>query len=464
MLRRRDPNPPSLAALSTPDRHLLRMTRGRDLASERLAALHSNEFAVSQFDTFGMVSPVWQRQAAKKMLDDFEASGVDEDLEHLRASWTTPFAARPGVSMSGSSRRSSHSSTAFTALACRPNSIIEDEDDGAPRGALFKQGEQAKERLRTLEALRKLAGSPGNSNTSLQTACLGGSSSSCYAPPPCRQQHKCIIEHRLPQTRRVDFDKFDTPPSEAQEPGSDSWDSWSARWAREFEKFDDMQAARQWREEEAARCDLEEMARRDAQAHASRRSAAQAASKHAKKMRQEAEEAMRRRAEADFKQRETGRRFSEATRRQQRPRAECDSSGSSDEDPPAARRKPPPVSSSSRSSATSVANKSPPHPQHSSFADFDQAWRRFEQQAATTQSISYSSVPWPTSLLTISGVDPIDSVAEKKRKLRAALVRWHPDKWSPVMAKVCEGDRQQVMDQVKEITQRLLDEKKRFGV
>jgi len=460
MLRRREQNPTPVVGGCHSDRHLLRMSRGRDLNSNRFLRRQQHDLATSEYETSG-ASPDWQQRAAKKMLDDFEASGVDEDLEHLRASWTTPFAQRPGMPRSRSTRNSAYCSTAFASESYSAHSMmLEDEDDDAPRSSLFKQGEQAKERLRTLDSLRKLAGSPNKQNESLQNSIIGGSSSSSTSPS---WQQSCLMEYRSPgQGARIDFDKFETPPTETKEPGFDSWDSWSSRWAREFQKFEEMEAARQWREGEAARLEWEgEMSRRDAEAFESRHSAAKVAFQRAQKARREAEEAMHRRSEADFKQREADSRFSDAKKKQHRARGESDSS---EEEAPSSRKKPQPSRHPPRVNVAATPSTASEDAQYASFGDFDTAWSRFEQQSATAQSIRYGSVPWPTSLPTVSGVAQSDSHAERKRKFRAALVRWHPDKWGAVMAKVCEGDRPRVMERVKEVTQRILEEKKRFGV
>jgi hypothetical protein len=65
--------------------------------------------------------------------------------------------------------------------------------------------------------------------------------------------------------------------------------------------------------------------------------------------------------------------------------------------------------------------------------------------------------------VTISGVGTNESLEMRKRKLRAALVRWHPDKWAKVLDCIHESDRAQVVDKVKEVTRRIIEEKKRYG-
>mmetsp|Transcript_47992 Transcript_47992/g.133884 ORF Transcript_47992/g.133884 Transcript_47992/m.133884 type:complete len:326 (-) Transcript_47992:269-1246(-) len=104
-----------------------------------------------------------------------------------------------------------------------------------------------------------------------------------------------------------------------------------------------------------------------------------------------------------------------------------------------------------------------------SFAAFDAAWAAFERRvadeatAARGATLGCADVPWPTSLPTISGILPTDKSKDRKRKLREAVLRWHPDKWMPILAHIREADRQEVMERVKAVTRRILDERKRFA-
>ena len=64
---------------------------------------------------------------------------------------------------------------------------------------------------------------------------------------------------------------------------------------------------------------------------------------------------------------------------------------------------------------------------------------------------------------TVSGIEPADGADVRKRKLRAALVRWHPDKWVRVFEAMAVDERVGVVERVQAITRRILDEKARFG-
>jgi preprotein translocase subunit Sec63 len=59
------------------------------------------------------------------------------------------------------------------------------------------------------------------------------------------------------------------------------------------------------------------------------------------------------------------------------------------------------------------------------------------------------------------GIVAGDSAAAKKKKLRVALMRWHPDKFTKIVNRVQEGDRGEVLEAVKAVTRRILEEKKK---
>lgn len=117
-----------------------------------------------------------------------------------------------------------------------------------------------------------------------------------------------------------------------------------------------------------------------------------------------------------------------------------------------------------RSSSLPREGARPPPVRFGSFSEFDTYWARFEQKVnAGTQDLHFIDVPWPTSLTSIAGVIASESLEVRKRKLRAALVRWHPDKWSKVLDCIHESDRAKVVEKVKEVTRRIIEEKKRYG-
>lgn len=101
------------------------------------------------------------------------------------------------------------------------------------------------------------------------------------------------------------------------------------------------------------------------------------------------------------------------------------------------------------------------------FLAFDAAWRDFEKRlqsdAFTACGIGLADVPWPTKLPTVCGIEAADGPKERKQKFRAAVLRWHPDKWAPVLARVKAEEKQQVVEQVQAVTRRILEERKKFS-
>jgi hypothetical protein len=95
-----------------------------------------------------------------------------------------------------------------------------------------------------------------------------------------------------------------------------------------------------------------------------------------------------------------------------------------------------------------------------SFVPYDKAWKEFETNGKV--SICYDDIPWPPTAGTISGVSS-SSGSGAKKLLRAALIRWHPDKFAKILKRVHEADRARTLEAVKAITRSILDEKARYG-
>jgi len=89
------------------------------------------------------------------------------------------------------------------------------------------------------------------------------------------------------------------------------------------------------------------------------------------------------------------------------------------------------------------------------------AWSRLEGKLeCSAASIGSTDIPWPReATYGITGVQPGDQPSEAKRRLAAALRRWHPDKWRRILDRVPEAEQAHVMERVKTIAQRLLEEK-----
>jgi len=96
-------------------------------------------------------------------------------------------------------------------------------------------------------------------------------------------------------------------------------------------------------------------------------------------------------------------------------------------------------------SAGNEASRKVDHMSFSCFDDFDGAWKKFDAHVGTKQAVRHTDIPWPTCLPSISRVEPKDTAAERKKKLRAALIRWHPDKWGAIFDLVSDCDKVLVM-------------------
>lgn len=93
------------------------------------------------------------------------------------------------------------------------------------------------------------------------------------------------------------------------------------------------------------------------------------------------------------------------------------------------------------------------------------AWASFERMLKQAEGpvLQPTDVPWPAAPpATVSGALSQDGPEERKAKLRAAVLRWHPDKWGRALPLFREEHMQKVLEQVKEVTRRILEERRRF--
>lgn len=244
---------------------------------------------------------------------------------------------------------------------------------------------------------------------------------------------------------------------------ADPWDDWERRWEHAFQQFEEVtraQCAAQQAEAEmraeAERLQAEAEWRRKVE-EAKRQGAQQAARRRAQAGSPSGHHQQRESSFPSYDQFGSGSKYNFKAGVGQSSNQSSSQSGSQGASqgrrwlPP----RPPPAPSSSRKTANN-------DPQFKSFAEFDNAWACFEQKASNG-GIRATDVPWPTSLPSVAGITDSDSGSDKKKKLRAALVRWHPDKWGRIIDSVSKDEQPLVMERVKEVTQRILDEKKRHG-
>ena len=413
-------------------RHIERQARGRQ---QRLDKQDDGGkimiFQARDQDCFDQILKTHQRNVAGRMLEDFHSSGVDEDLEVLKAGWANHFKVRPG--------QPQPQRPLLADLRCC------DLDDDEPRSILAAQGERAKQRLKGLEQLRHMAESgtlknQQGSNFAFSEGFLGGDLEKIPQLPrsngPLRQAGKLLHEgpKESKKSKCKDLNEWNphvVPDARGARGAPDPWAEWEARWSQEFRRLDEMEKNRrqvadgqQWseREEEWHRRVQAEKNRREASASKTTGAAKTSKAKTSK----EANEPK------------------EATK-------------------PPPSRDPPVQPNLPKHQAKSA-------PKYHSFADFSAAWSSFEKKLQLGASsgeasgslghLSVSDIPWPDGLSSVSGTSSSDTPAEAKKKLRTALLRWHPDKWAPILEHVAPADRAEVISRVKLVTQRLLEEKK----
>lgn len=87
-------------------------------------------------------------------------------------------------------------------------------------------------------------------------------------------------------------------------------------------------------------------------------------------------------------------------------------------------------------------------------------WEAFSRAAKeVVGSIKYSDVPWLPAECNVSGVSESDTAAQRKRKFRDAMLRWHPDKFvSNFGSALSEAEVEPIMRRVTEIAAALFEE------
>jgi hypothetical protein len=107
-----------------------------------------------------------------------------------------------------------------------------------------------------------------------------------------------------------------------------------------------------------------------------------------------------------------------------------------------------------------------------SWAEYDRAFEGFETSLASVphglESVRLADIPFPPAAdpagLAEAGVSRStteEGESLRKRLLRRALLRWHPDKWAAVVAKVRAEDKAALAERLGAITQALLKAKDR---
>lgn len=112
---------------------------------------------------------------------------------------------------------------------------------------------------------------------------------------------------------------------------------------------------------------------------------------------------------------------------------------------------------------TAPANALPLAAMAAAFQKHEEAWSKLEAILDTrSDTIRLADIPWPPEGCSITGVLQGDPASLAKRRLASALRRWHPDKWRRILDRVPEEEHEKVTERVKNIAQRLLEEKKKL--
>mmetsp|Transcript_13504 Transcript_13504/g.23491 ORF Transcript_13504/g.23491 Transcript_13504/m.23491 type:complete len:332 (-) Transcript_13504:96-1091(-) len=102
-----------------------------------------------------------------------------------------------------------------------------------------------------------------------------------------------------------------------------------------------------------------------------------------------------------------------------------------------------------------------------SHAAFNDAWAALERKVRSGARLSLSDIPRPVSSEVLTGIARYDDRKQQKKKLWAALKRWHPDKgnqWEPILTQIREEDRTQAEQLSTEMAVMIIQEKERLGI
>ena len=107
----------------------------------------------------------------------------------------------------------------------------------------------------------------------------------------------------------------------------------------------------------------------------------------------------------------------------------------------------------------------PPHVRPASrpaptIAKHEAAFAKFEKklEGAGDETLRLSDLPLPPKHGSVSGASRADPVDDRKKAVKKALLRWHPDKFD--LSKFHPEDRDAVKDAVADVTRRIVKERK----
>mmetsp|Transcript_14379 Transcript_14379/g.31781 ORF Transcript_14379/g.31781 Transcript_14379/m.31781 type:complete len:403 (-) Transcript_14379:106-1314(-) len=90
---------------------------------------------------------------------------------------------------------------------------------------------------------------------------------------------------------------------------------------------------------------------------------------------------------------------------------------------------------------------------------YEDRWREFEEKVGSGAIIEYSDIPWPDHGRCVCGATTMDDARTVRRKIHHGIRRWHPDKWVHILEQVPPSQKGRVLEEVKRVAQRIVDEK-----
>ena len=96
-------------------------------------------------------------------------------------------------------------------------------------------------------------------------------------------------------------------------------------------------------------------------------------------------------------------------------------------------------------------------PQHErQYVAFEGAFSAFEAARSDAPCFNLATFPWPPASCPVSGLRKGDSADKRKAALKAALLRWHPDKFAAAHGgKLVEADAPAIMEKVNAVLRRV---------
>jgi len=90
---------------------------------------------------------------------------------------------------------------------------------------------------------------------------------------------------------------------------------------------------------------------------------------------------------------------------------------------------------------------------------YEDRWKEFEEKIGSGLIIEYSDIPWPDHGRCVCGATTMDDAKTVRRKIHSGIRRWHPDKWVHILEQVPLSQKERVLEEVKRVAQRIVDEK-----